>query len=299
MTGLAGCGGGLPPGAAGLTVTPLAEPKAGYTQPADTGGGYGAGAGGPETAVTAAADPFRLVDYRNLEGVVVYIVPTGGTAVGPPAAAPQPPVVTIDAGDPDGPGRRGVNLTRVEGLLVVRNTTPRPATFYLRSETGALTDLGTVPPGGSVRHVLSAAGPLSVFREADGPDDERLAGVFLAPAGWAQKAVGGGAVTFAQLPPGRYTLMAWHPRLANRRRSVARPDHRRHGHRRGQRPAEGAVDGKDEGGGMKDERASRCRSQPARSFILHPSAFILTPLTLPSTPSSRPGRRAGRGRCPS
>src|SRR4051794_37599479 len=215
---LAGCGSSLPAGMGGLKVTPQAEPKAGYRQPDDLSGGYVAGVDGPADANDSRRNPFRLIDYRNLEDIVVYLVPeNGAVSAGGSSGSGS---ITIDAGRPGGEGRQGLSVASVGGELIVRNTASRPMSVYLRSGAGTLTDVGAVPPGGSKLASLKSPGSLTLFRETGQADDEKLADIYVAPTSWVRKTLSGETISFAPIPPGRYTLTVWHPRLPGSQQSV-------------------------------------------------------------------------------
>ncbi|HEX8912551.1 MAG TPA: hypothetical protein VF796_09340 [Humisphaera sp.] len=217
LVALVGCAATPPAGQSGVRVTARAEPKAGYVQPPDGTPGYSVAPEGPEDETTARRDRFRILDYRNLDDIVVYLTPVAGV----PAAAPEPPTISADAG---GRGRVPTLVTTVGGELRVTNSSAEPATVYLRGEGGAVVDVGTISPGGSANATLRTAGPVTALRETAGPDDRPIADVFVAPPGWTGKAVGGGRVTFSPVPPGRYTLGAWHPRLPGSQRAIELPE---------------------------------------------------------------------------
>lgn len=222
---LAGCGANLPPGTAGLRVTAVAEPKAGHRHVAtDAGGieGYGPPGGDRSPAESAAAartDPYRLIDYRNLEDIVVCVSAADRST--PALDGTVPTVVSLDAGRPDDPGQpdnsgqQNVVVASIGDELTVANPSASAAAFYLRTDAGTVVDLGVAPPGGAARSRLTTPGGLHVFREAAGPgDDDRLATLFVTPAGSrAQRAAAGETVKFGPLPPGRYVVTTWHPRL--------------------------------------------------------------------------------------
>lgn len=204
---LAGCG-GLPSGQSGVKVLIKAEPKAGYTMDVKAADVYAARPD-MEDATTAKRDPFRPLDYRNLADIVVYLVPDGGSA----AAAPVPKPMVIDAAPGSSAARWRVAVSAVGGELRVENSSASPRAVYLRTEAGVLSDVGEIPPRGSLSATLSVPGAITVWAESGKPEDDRLGEVFVAPNGWVAVGVSGGSATFAPCPPGNYTLHTWHPRL--------------------------------------------------------------------------------------
>lgn len=202
----AGCGGSLPVGQSGVRVLVTAEPKTGYTPDVLAADVY---TGRPEVddATAARRDPFRPLDYRNLSDIVVYLVPEAGSASAPAAKG-----IDIDAGDASHAGH-GVKVSAVGGELRIGNSARSAKTVYLRTESGALSDLGIVAPGGTLSAMLTAPGAMSVYSESDGTEDQKLRDLYVAPNGWVATAVSGGRVTFSPVPPGEYVLHTWHPRL--------------------------------------------------------------------------------------
>lgn len=205
---LAGCGGGLPAGQSGVKIAITAEPKAGYTLDVKAADVY-AGRPDVEDATTAKRDPFRPLDYRNLDDIVMYLVPDGGSA----ASAPTPKPIALDASPSADNQPWQVKVSAVGGELRVGNTSASPRAVYIRNEAGKLSDIGTVAPGATVAATLSAPGAMTVFAESNGAEDQRLAEIYVAPNGWVTTGVSGGTATFAPVPPGNYTLHTWHPRL--------------------------------------------------------------------------------------
>jgi len=206
LPGVAGCGGGLPAGQAGLKVVVKAEPKAGYTLDVKAADVYLANPD-VDDATTARRDPFRPLDYRNLEDIIVYLMPLNGSA----AAAPLPPAQVVDAGSPR--GRLEWIVSAVGGTLRIDNTASTLRSVYVRSESGTVTDVGRIEPRHSASLSLSVPGSLSVWSETGKAEDDCIAEVFVAPNGWFGKTVSGGRVTIAPVPPGRYMLHTWHWRL--------------------------------------------------------------------------------------
>jgi hypothetical protein len=113
-----------------------------------------------------------------------------------------------------------VSVAGVGGELTVRNTTGRAMNVYLRADDGKLTEIGAVPPGGSKSAPLKSPGSLTLFRETGQAEDERIADIYVAPTSWVRKTLSGETISFAPLPPGRYTLAVWHPRLPGTQQSV-------------------------------------------------------------------------------
>ena len=80
--------------------------------------------------------------------------------------------------------------------------------------------MGSISAGGSKTVALTSPGHLTLFRESGQSDDERLADIYVAPTSWARKTLSGETVSFGPIPPGRYTLAVWHPRLPGSQQSV-------------------------------------------------------------------------------
>src|SRR5260221_13028999 len=92
---LAGCQSSSPPPASGMSslrVRVMAEPKAGYSSPADRVQVYDA----PAKRTNATGD-FETVDYSALREIVVWLEPMSAADAKPP---PAPALIEIDAGKP-------------------------------------------------------------------------------------------------------------------------------------------------------------------------------------------------------
>lgn len=196
---LAGCQAAGP----GLQVQVRAEPKEGYRPPSDEGGDYpGALDAGP-----GSRDPtFQLIDYRRLEGIVVWVEP--GTSAAGAGSDPPPPldvVVEVSRGEPA--RLEAFALVSLGGRVTLDATDPEHGGVYiLRSEAGELVELSPSDP------VYSASKPGFVEILSD-DGDEPIGAFYVAPTSWARKVRGGQRVTFAPLPQGTYVVRAWHPIL--------------------------------------------------------------------------------------
>jgi hypothetical protein len=186
------------PGMAGVRVKVIAEPKAGYRDPQDVSMyDYG-----PSRSVETGA--FERVDYATLADIVVWLEPVGGAG----AASVASSTVSVDFDAAKAAG----SLARVGSVgqrLVFQNRGGRAANVYSVSD-GNEFDLGTVPPAGHGEYVVKAAGLIEVLSDSS---KEPVAQLYAAPTRWVSLGRSGGTVDFTDVPPGRYKLLSWHPRL--------------------------------------------------------------------------------------
>jgi hypothetical protein len=215
---LAWCGPGCStPTGPGVHVQVRAEPKQGYHPPigaADTGG-YGATV---EASGAREATPpgFDLIDYQWLAGIVTFVEPVGGAA-GPPTTATGEPLAplnaTVDARHDASRHLADVRVASVGGRVVIRGVSRDGPAYVVRTEDGAVTEVDPADPV----YVPARPGPLEILRD---DRDEPIARVYVAPTPWARRMRGGERVTFRPLPPGTYTVTAWHPILPGSSRRV-------------------------------------------------------------------------------
>jgi hypothetical protein len=195
-----GCQAAQPKGP-GVVVTVRAEPKRGYTPPADVDAGYGSDSGPPQPVDHA----YHRIDYRNLDGIVVWVEPNAATTAGQPSAAggPPPPLdAVVDVSPRPTPGFEHLGVASVGGRVTVRG----PArTYVLRTGDGDLTEVAAQSPV----FTPSKAGYVQIL--SDDADDP-VGAFYVTPTAWAKKAKNGERVTFP-LPPGSYRVSTWHPIL--------------------------------------------------------------------------------------
>jgi hypothetical protein len=219
-----GCAGNSPaPGTASLRVQVTAQPKAAYTAAnhrvsvydVEPGFGYSAGNGefGPRPADSAASD-YEKVDYAALDDVVIWLEPADREKV---TAAPSPPEVTIDV-DP----QKAVDSDELTAAVAVgqrvilHNHGSKAGTVYSVSD-GNEFQLGSVSPGGSGSFTAQSPGLIEVVTTSL---DGAIARLYAAPTPWVRLARAGQTVQFDDVPPGRYTIVSWHPRLPGRKAGV-------------------------------------------------------------------------------
>jgi hypothetical protein len=195
---MVGCQSGPTPlaGMSALRINVIAEEKAGYKDPDSRVMVYDSG-------TAKVKGPFERVDYSELDEIVVWVEPVGGGAQSPPAS---PMTIEVSA---------KTSATKLAGAvcvgqrLIVRNSGPVAGKFYSVSD-GNEFNLGVIPAGGQGEYVVRAAGLIEVLSESS---KDPVAETYAAPTKWVAVAQSGGVVDFADLPPGRYKVMSWHPRL--------------------------------------------------------------------------------------
>jgi hypothetical protein len=218
-----GCAGNTPaPGTASLRVQVVAQPKAAYTAAnhrvptydVEPGFGYSAGGGefGPHPAASAASD-YEKVDYSALDDVVIWLEPADGAKV---TAAP-PADVTVDV-DP----QKAVESDELTAAVSVgqhinlHNSGSKTGTVYSVSD-GNEFHLGDVPPGGSGSYRVQSPGLIEIVTTSL---DGAIARLYAAPTPWVRLVRAGQTVQFDNMPPGKYTIVSWHPRLPGHRTSI-------------------------------------------------------------------------------
>jgi hypothetical protein len=186
---------GCQSGGTGVQVEVRAEPKTGYKPPADEfSGSYGSTV---DVGATPHDHTYHLIDYRRLEGIVVWLKPAA-----PVGGEPEP----IDA---------KVNVTRgkpvrLEDFALAsvggQVTIGPPGNYVLRSESGQLLEISANQP----KFNATTAGFVEILSD---DSDEPVGAFYVAPASWAKKVRSGDRPTFTPLPEGIYVVGAWHPIL--------------------------------------------------------------------------------------
>lgn len=189
------------PGMASLRVDVVAEPKAGskladrapvmYDQPGMT--------------ATPGTGAYETVDYDNLSDIVVYLEPAGG-----PAAAPR----TVDV--KPGATAGAIVPASVGQRLTLRNAATQSASLYSVSD-GNEFDAGSVPPGGTADYTVRSPGLIELLTD---PAKDPVLRIYAAPSRFVAATRSGKSVDFVDVPPGAYTVVAWHPRLPGGRSSL-------------------------------------------------------------------------------
>jgi hypothetical protein len=203
---LAGCQSSPRPsaGMASVSIKVMAEPKAGvqtsrgrvmsYDAPGQRG--YG---------------DFERVDYSNLGQIVVWLEPEAGSRPTDPTAGQ----ISVET-DARHPTNQVTHVVSVGQTLILRNSRARPEVIYCVSN-GNEFDGGSVPPGGQAQYTVKSAGLIEVLAESS---EEPVARVYAAPTQWVKLTRAGEIARFNDLPPGKYRVVSWHPRLPGSETSV-------------------------------------------------------------------------------
>jgi hypothetical protein len=181
-------------GMASLRVDVVAEPKAGSRLAARAPVMYDS----PGATAKPESGIYETVDYNNVTDLIVYLEPTRG-----PTAPPQ----TIDV--MPGGTAGGVVPASVGQVLTFRNAGAQPTSFYSVSE-GNEFDAKAVPPDRTMDYTVRTAGLIELLSD---PTKDPVLRIYAAPSRLVAATRSGKPVDFVDVPPGRYTVVAWHPRL--------------------------------------------------------------------------------------
>ena len=198
------------PGMASLHIQVVAEPKAGRKMPVAA----------PVSTYDRPSAPrqqeqgeFELVDYANLDDIVVWVEragdmtdPTAHATMDAMGTAPPPQTIDVDSAKKNPPMSKPVSVGQ---KVILRNRSSRPLSIYSVSD-GNDFNLGQLAPGQQGEYVVKNAGLVEVLSDQS-PDP--IASFYAAPTQWVVMTHSHGNVDFSNLPPGKYNIMTWHPRL--------------------------------------------------------------------------------------
>ncbi len=185
------------PGMASIRIQVFAEPKAGYI-PSISGSDYDF----PGDGDLGKGVAFQRVDYSSLGGIIVWMESSPSSTSTPAATA----TIDVAAKKPTSGAAPGVSVNQ---RLILRNIGPQAANFYSVSD-GNEFDLGSIPPGGQKDYTVRSAGLIEILSDSS---SDPVAEVYAAPSKWIATGHSGSEISFMNLPPGRYKIASWHPRL--------------------------------------------------------------------------------------
>lgn len=194
------------PGLATLRVTVTAEPKAGVV----TGNTHVLSYDTP-AAPRAPTGAFEKVDYTGLPDIVVWLEQSQM----PATSFSQLPAVAVDVKPRQSADALSAAVS-VGQQVIFRNTAAVSANLYSVSD-GNDFDLGTLSPGGSAAYTVKSPGLIEVLSDAT---ENPVALLYAAPSTNVRLTHAGQTVDFADLAPGQYKIVSWHPRLPGQRVSV-------------------------------------------------------------------------------
>jgi hypothetical protein len=194
-------------GMSALRVRVVAEPKAGYRMPGRVKASGAYGAYRVSSASTSQGRQFERVNYRALEGVVVWIEGESESNVQPasPSASVDVPIESRTLGRSTPP----TFVCGVGGSIVFRNRGRSAESVYSFS-TGNEFDVGVIAQNDRAVFSPRAPGLIEVLTDSS---DDPIAIVYVAPTHHVQRVTSGEAAVFNNVPPGRYRVSCWHPRL--------------------------------------------------------------------------------------
>jgi hypothetical protein len=200
---------------AALHVDVVADPKAGY-HPAN----YHVLV--YDAPAPAMAADYEKVDYASLDEVVVWAEPAEGSPTSGVNAEALP--VRVDV-DPQKASDHLAAAVAVGQRLILHNAGNKSGAVYSVSD-GNNFHLGTLAPGESGEYVVQSPGLIEVVTTSL---EEPIATVYAAPTRWVRLTRAGQRIDFNDLPPGRYKIVSWHPRLPGHETRVSlSPDHVSH-----------------------------------------------------------------------
>jgi hypothetical protein len=197
---LAGCAGqpAPPSNLSNLVLIVKAEPKSGWHDPRNDSSYAGLRPG--------ESKAFETIDYSALDDIVVWIEPIHGGVESPPTSR-----ISVDASHPSDK----LTACGVREGWMIRNSGSIAASLFVRSESGKVYAVGSVPAGGSSFFLPRETGLNELMSDAS---DQPLERIYVAPVRWEPEknvriAKAGDRLTFSNLMPGQVIVGAWHPRL--------------------------------------------------------------------------------------
>jgi hypothetical protein len=162
-------------------------------------------------APSAPTGAFEKVDYSSLPDIVVWLEQSQM----PATSFSQLPAVTVDV-NPQNAAEGLSAAVSVGQQIIFHNTAAVSANLYSVSD-GNDFDLGVLPPGGSAAYTVKFPGLIEVLTDAT---ESPVALVYAAASASVRLTHAGQTVDFADLAPGQYKIVSWHPRLPGQRISV-------------------------------------------------------------------------------
>jgi hypothetical protein len=163
---------------------------------------------------------FELVDYSNLDDIVVWVEratdlpdPGARATMDMMGIAPAPAIVDINPGKGPAPMSKPVSVGQ---RVILRNRSSRPQSFYSVSD-GNDFNLGTLGPGQEGAYVVKNAGLIEVLSEQS---QDAVASFYAAPTQWVAMTHSHASVDFSDIPPGTYRVVSWHPRLPGTEQTI-------------------------------------------------------------------------------
>jgi hypothetical protein len=154
-----------------------------------------------------APNAMQKVDYNSLADIVVWLEPIENVQ------PPKLPLISefhqvIDV-NPQIPATDLAACASIGYSIQLRNHGEKPANFYSVSD-GNEFDAGVIQPGESAGFTPKSAGLIEVFTDSLA---QPVARIYVAPTPWARLTQSGQTVEFHNLPPGKWKIVSWHPRL--------------------------------------------------------------------------------------
>jgi len=181
----------------------IAEPKAGRKNPTAQPAVYDTPAAAPNSG------DFALVDYSDLDQIVVWLEPVGARE----SSHPAPSTMQIDAAHPATSMERAVSVGQ---NLVIRNRGRNTQDIYSVSD-GNDFDLGKVESGREGTYAVKNPGLIEILTDSA---KDPVAQVYAAPSPWVALTHSGESVHFTNVPPGEYRIVSWHPRLPGTEQTI-------------------------------------------------------------------------------
>ncbi|MGB7160581.1 MAG: hypothetical protein WBD40_21125 [Tepidisphaeraceae bacterium] len=220
-----GCGGTSGPAKdkANLRVTVVARPKVGAKPFLKYQPTYDRVTSESSQSPAQAAGEFALMNYDQLDDVVVWLERGDGTAASSSTtttAATETPTCSSanhEIGVTPKPAKPPLFALSAGDVATFQNKSSQAMRLYSVSEENEF-DLGRIEPGGSQAHRMPSPGLVELL---DGDTFEVVARVYVAPGLGARLMRAGEVATFRDLDPGPWRVAAWHERLPGNERPIA------------------------------------------------------------------------------